>query len=194
MRDRVWLVVRGIDCSHGTYRIRLGLQTVGRSPECDIRLPHQSVSHLHAEIQHRRTSLVIRDMGSRNGTFVNGIRRIEQRVVAGDTLRLGSVILDVIKGTDSAPDLEDPDTTPIISQRTMYGKRQRDECLSLAEGPVLRLMLRCLSEKEIALVLGLSPPTVHTHVTHIYRKYGVESRPELMALFVARTAMRGEPM
>ncbi|MBI3466237.1 MAG: FHA domain-containing protein [Planctomycetes bacterium] len=161
---------------------------MGRSRQCDLRLPHSSVSHTHAEIENRPTALIIRDLSSRNGTFVNGRRAMEHRFLPGDTLRLGSVTLDVIAGTNSAPDLEDPETTPLTSPRNIPGKRPGDECLSVAERPVLRLLLRGLSEREVALALDLSPATVHTHVGHIYRKFGVDSRSELMALFVDQRA------
>jgi DNA-binding CsgD family transcriptional regulator len=40
------------------------------------------------------------------------------------------------------------------------------------------------SEKEVALILGLSRHTVHEHVKAIYRAYGVRSRAELMSLLL----------
>ena len=49
---------------------------------------------------------------------------------------------------------------------------------------VLRLLLRGDSEKEIAHQLGRSIHTIHSHVKEIYRIFAVQSRGELMALFV----------
>lgn len=51
---------------------------------------------------------------------------------------------------------------------------------------VLAGLLDGLSEKQIAVRLNLSPPTVHEHVTALYRHFGVESRGELLALFLRR--------
>jgi DNA-binding CsgD family transcriptional regulator len=54
--------------------------------------------------------------------------------------------------------------------------------------PRLRQTLDCLlngdSEKQVAIHLGLSAPTVHQYVTALYRKFGVSSRGELLANFI----------
>jgi DNA-binding CsgD family transcriptional regulator len=56
--------------------------------------------------------------------------------------------------------------------------------------PRLRQTLDCLlsgdSEKQVAIRLGLSFPTVHQYVTALYRKFDVSSRGELLAKFVRR--------
>ena len=41
--------------------------------------------------------------------------------------------------------------------------------------------------KEIALAMHLSPRTVETHLTHIYRKVGVNSKAELRTTFLGRS-------
>ena len=53
-----------------------------------------------------------------------------------------------------------------------------------AEGRVLRLLLTGQSEKMIAAALGLSGRTTHHHVTALFKKFGVQSRAELMALWL----------
>src|SRR6478609_7972897 len=66
-----------------------GLLTVGRGAGCDIALDDASVSRRHAEIECREGALRVRDLGSRNGTFVNGAR-IEHAVVRpGDIMVFG---------------------------------------------------------------------------------------------------------
>lgn len=67
---------------------------VGRSPECNVRIPPEqgaSVSRVHAEISIGESGVVIRDAGSRNGTFVNG-NRIQgaHPLMVGDRVMLGS--------------------------------------------------------------------------------------------------------
>lgn len=65
-------------------------------------------------------------------------------------------------------------------------------CDSQAEqlSPRLRQTLDCLlsgdGEKQVAIRLGLSVPTVHQYVTALYRKFGVSSRGELLAKFIRR--------
>jgi pSer/pThr/pTyr-binding forkhead associated (FHA) protein len=67
--------------------------TIGRSPECGIVLDHEKVSRHHAEIRCEGAAFVVADLGSTNGTWVNG-RRIEQHTLQDrDTLEIGSVRL-----------------------------------------------------------------------------------------------------
>jgi DNA-binding CsgD family transcriptional regulator len=58
------------------------------------------------------------------------------------------------------------------------------------ERETLRLLLTGASEKGIATILGLSTHTVHDYIKVVYRKAGVVSRPELMALAIGRPASR----
>ena len=66
---------------------------VGRQPGLPIRLVHTSVSLQHAELRLSGDELVLADLNSRNGTFVNG-RRLHgsQPVLLGDLLQFGAVV------------------------------------------------------------------------------------------------------
>ena len=67
---------------------QLQLAVIGRDPACQVHLDHPSVSRRHAEIRRQPDgSFVIRDLGSANGTFVDG-----QRVVAWLPLHKGAVV------------------------------------------------------------------------------------------------------
>lgn len=54
--------------------------------------------------------------------------------------------------------------------------RERASLLTAREGEVLRFVASGRSDKEIAAKLGISPRTVHHHVSHVYQKIGVSSR------------------
>jgi DNA-binding CsgD family transcriptional regulator len=64
--------------------------------------------------------------------------------------------------------------------------------LSEAQKRVLDLLLDGNSEKEVAVRLEISRHTVHNHVKEIYKKMTVNSRPELLALFVAESQKPGK--
>jgi uncharacterized RDD family membrane protein YckC len=65
---------------------------VGRSRSCEIRLKEDTVSRLHAAFVWRGESLVLEDLGSSNGTFVNGQRVNGPRAVTvNDSIRFGSL-------------------------------------------------------------------------------------------------------
>ncbi|MGI5863597.1 MAG: sigma-54-dependent Fis family transcriptional regulator [Myxococcales bacterium] len=73
-------------------RFDVGLECViGRSPSCDIALPEDGrVSRRHARVEARDGVLFVVDLGSRNGTFVNGSRiEGEARLEPGDSLLVG---------------------------------------------------------------------------------------------------------
>ena len=68
--------------------------TLGRSRECDVVLSDPNVSRQHAEIRPRGGSWVLTDLGSTNGSALNG-RRIDQPVVIkpGDEIELGTSVI-----------------------------------------------------------------------------------------------------
>jgi sigma-B regulation protein RsbU (phosphoserine phosphatase) len=67
-------LVGELDGSRVTLELRQGDQIVGRSPDADIRLDHRSVSRRHASITVDAARVMVTDLGSRNGTRVDGIR------------------------------------------------------------------------------------------------------------------------
>ena len=68
--------------------------SIGRAPENAIPVPDGSVSSHHARIVRTAEGFVLEDLQSRNGTFVNGERIAEKRLLAdGDLIRLGKVIM-----------------------------------------------------------------------------------------------------
>lgn len=73
----------------------LGLK-IGRGPSCDVWVDHAAVSRDHAEVVLMDDGFYLRDLGSTNGTFVNGkkLRPLQPcRIRPGDTLTFGSLEL-----------------------------------------------------------------------------------------------------
>jgi hypothetical protein len=66
---------------------------IGRAPECDVELADATVSRRHAEIVRDGDAWFVRDLGSSNGTKLNGAGVVDQILNDGDELRLGSVTL-----------------------------------------------------------------------------------------------------
>lgn len=75
-----------------------GYNIIGRSPSCQIKLASNSVSKEHATILLTEDGKVlITDMNSRNGTFVNGLRVQNQKLAAGDKLTFHDVVIDILE-------------------------------------------------------------------------------------------------
>ena len=62
---------------------------VGRLTECDIRLQDANVSREHAALVADGSGWAIEDLGSTNGTMLNGERVSYQRLVDGDVIQVG---------------------------------------------------------------------------------------------------------
>jgi serine phosphatase RsbU (regulator of sigma subunit) len=65
--------------------------TVGRAPDRDLVLAHPFVSRRHAEIVYEGGAFFVVDVGSRHGTFVNGIKVERQRLSSNDAIHFGSI-------------------------------------------------------------------------------------------------------
>ncbi len=69
---------------------------VGRTAECALQLASESVSRQHAKLRATDLGIEVTDLGSANGTLLNGIRILEARAVHNDVLTFGSVAFRVI--------------------------------------------------------------------------------------------------
>jgi hypothetical protein len=85
--------------------------TIGRTQDCDLRIADLSVSRRHAQLERGDDGWLLSDLGSHNGTRVNGwLVREPVPVHPGDLLQFGSAVF-VIKGPSPEP-ADDPETPP----------------------------------------------------------------------------------
>ena len=86
------LIQRG---SSGTQEIVLkpGANRLGRSEQNDLPINDPTVSGFHCEIAFEQDTVIVRDLGSTNGTFINSVPIRQAILEPGQTLRLGSVEL-----------------------------------------------------------------------------------------------------
>ncbi|MFO0867289.1 MAG: FHA domain-containing protein [Gemmataceae bacterium] len=85
------LVVEGGDPEGLSIPLRKQQITIGRRPECDIRIDSGSVSGLHCRLLQQRFGLRVVDLDSRNGTFLNGTLVVGASDLShGDLLKIAS--------------------------------------------------------------------------------------------------------
>jgi pSer/pThr/pTyr-binding forkhead associated (FHA) protein len=73
-------------------RVEAGRELLlGRSPECTLQLPAAGASRRHATVALHDGKAVLKDLGSTNGTFVNGERVSEATLRSGDRIRIGGL-------------------------------------------------------------------------------------------------------
>src|SRR5213080_4532059 len=81
------------------------LTLVGRKEECDLRLDHKSVSKMHCIIVKTDGLLLLRDLGSTNGTRVNGHRVRRAALLPNDQVSIANYKFRVHLGPDAAPEI-----------------------------------------------------------------------------------------
>ena len=90
----------GLDGWENDREIGARSLTIGRSSTCDIVIPHSRISRRHARIDtHDDGTVSIRDLGSRNGVFVNGSRTAESYLKPGDVIGIGPIAFHVVTQT-----------------------------------------------------------------------------------------------
>lgn len=86
---------------------------MGRATDSELHLDDDTVSRQHAELSTDDTGIAMRDLGSANGTLVNGVRVARGRLNANDVVTFGSVAFRVVRGADQPPP---PDDLPAGTQ------------------------------------------------------------------------------
>lgn len=166
------------------FLLTSAVSRVGRSHSVAVCLPHDTVSRIHAELVVSCNNLVVRDLDSRNGTYLNGRRVATGIVKAGSEIRFGDIRLAVTRSSAS-----DEFSTKRTIARELEVNAKDDSsatALTAAQSRVIPLLALGLSEKEIANSLSVSPRTVHNHIQAIYQRWGVSSRAQLMAKLLTR--------
>jgi len=79
------------------------LIVVGRREDCDLRLEHKSVSKIHCVLVKTDGLLMLRDLGSTNGTRVNGTRVRRAALLPNDQVSIASHKFRIHLGPDPAP-------------------------------------------------------------------------------------------
>ena len=72
--------------------------TIGRSSKCDIQVDQEAVSRQHARIVNTGKSILLRDLGSTNGTYVNDHAVDEYVLTDGDLVKIGRTIFKFLSG------------------------------------------------------------------------------------------------
>lgn len=166
----------------GTARLpaRGETMTIGRAPDNDVVLNgEQTVSRHHAELRRHHEGWAIRDLGSSNGTHVNGTKLAtdEERVVStADVVGVGSVTLRLLPaGEVDGMTVEDSGGAAMHRLLTALSAREQEVLAAVAAG---------MTDEQVSKHLFISIKTVHSHLDRIRDKTGVRRRAELTRLAV----------
>jgi pSer/pThr/pTyr-binding forkhead associated (FHA) protein len=181
-----------IEVISGVRSWRLELQadrsTVGKAAENDVPLADDATaSHLHAVLERFQAGWCVSDLGSSNGTWVNGERIwASRRLRHGDEIRIGQTRLifrDPLGGAGAPTEVEAkaPDLTT----------RERDVLLALCRPLLARdLFNEPASTRAIAEELVITQAAVKQHLANLYDKFGVAADDDHRRARLANEALR----
>ena len=168
---------------------------IGREDDCGLVLKDSLVSRYHLRLITTEDGLVLEDLKSRNGVFVNQRRVKEPTLLAhGDVVAVGRETFEVIdarvvprrkKVTIQAPfnesDVAGPEPVTTTAQLDVLTDRERE---------VFELIVLGHTQREIACKLFVSVKTVETHRAHIAEKLCCKTRAELVAYAITAGLLR----
>ncbi len=180
---------------HEDVAVTGGGFVIGREPRCQLVLKQDLVSREHARLTETDDGLVIEDLKSVNGTFVNERRLREPTLLAhGDLIAIGAETLEVIdvalvpraaRPTRPQPmfarDVDGPEPVTVTTRLDILSDRERQ---------VFELIVLGHTQREIAEQLHISVKTIETHRARIADKLGCRTRAELVAYAISAGLLR----
>jgi pSer/pThr/pTyr-binding forkhead associated (FHA) protein len=169
--------------------------TLGKASTNTVPLEHDpTVSRLHAIIENHGSAWSIRDMGSRNGTFINGEKIEAERVLrSGDELRLGKSRLVFLHSRQAD---EPADEATIVPDATQLPPR-----LTRREFDVLMVLCRPLvsddpfpepvSVRQMAGELFVTEAAVKQHLQNLYDKFAIPAEGDRRVRLANEALRRG---
>ena len=115
-----------------THELKVDKTTIGRVEDNTFQIAEPSVSSHHCEVLLRGTDVVVRDLNSTNGTYINGEKISETALKPGQVLRLGQIEMRL--ETESTPSSVTPSTTPSTPVSTTPAKKPLDQTMVMQRG------------------------------------------------------------
>jgi hypothetical protein len=162
--------------------------TVGRASSNDVVFASdERVSRIHAVIERYANGWCVRDLGSANGTFVNGQRLTgERRLAPGDQISVGDSRL-VFRGEEVEPlgATQSGDAPPELT------KREREILIALCR-PMLsgNPFPQPASVHDLAARFVVSDAAIKFHLASLYNKFGLLDEGESRRVRLANEAVR----
>lgn len=132
------LVVQSPEQKGRSYELKVDKTTIGRVDDNTFQLVEASVSSHHCEVLLRGTDVVIKDLNSTNGTFINNEKISESVLKPGQILRLGQIELSLETGDGPAAFVPAPasGSAPASAPAPVTGssKKQVDQTMVVKRG------------------------------------------------------------
>jgi len=137
-----------------SYDLHSGLNTIGRNPTNDFRVPEASVSSFHCELEVLDSGVFVRDLQSTNGTFINDQPVEQSQIFQENVLQLGTVTFRL-----EALDVEIrvPKVTPIVAPEPKQTVLEdgRAACCRNPQIPATHRCVQCSATFHVSNIRGM---------------------------------------
>jgi pSer/pThr/pTyr-binding forkhead associated (FHA) protein len=110
------LVVLSVGMTGRTQELKVEKTTIGRVEDNTFQIAEPSVSSHHCEVVLKGNEVLVRDLNSTNGTFINGEKVTEKVIKPGQILRLGQIELRLETDTSAATAKKPIDQTMVMQR------------------------------------------------------------------------------
>ncbi|HKI69773.1 MAG TPA: FHA domain-containing protein [Verrucomicrobiae bacterium] len=128
------LVVLSEGMTGRTHELNVEKTTIGRVEDNTFQIEQPSVSSHHCEILVRGSEVVVKDLDSTNGTFINGKRITEGVLKPGQTLRLGQIDLRLENGAPASSAAPAASGAPAAAPSASPAKKAADQTVAATRG------------------------------------------------------------
>ena len=154
--------------------------TIGRGLQVDIQVPDQWTSRQHCRIVRAETQLVVQDLGSTYGTFVNGQAIVEATLNHGDTLTVGISNFQV--------HLKDREPASVFELVSVSWKKLRSKIWNSPANPAASRDSANNDQAAAAAAGNLLEPVLQTHCEEFSAETSISPDAEDSALTETNTA------
>jgi pSer/pThr/pTyr-binding forkhead associated (FHA) protein len=126
------LVLLSAGMTGRTHELKVDKTTIGRVEDNTFQIAEPSVSSHHCEILLRGADVVVKDLNSTNGTFINGEKVAETVLKPGQVLRLGQIEMRL--ETDSTPSSTAPSSATSTPAPSTPAKKPFDQTVVMQRG------------------------------------------------------------
>jgi two-component system, cell cycle response regulator len=147
-REACLVVINGVDLGK-KYSLAQANTLIGRSSKVDIQIDEDSISRNHAVIENNGESIVLRDLNSTNGTYVNDQQIKHHAMLDGDLVKIGRTIFKFLSGSNIETAYHDEiyrltttdGLTQVFNKRHLLKEMEREMSRSIRHERALSLVM-----------------------------------------------------
>jgi diguanylate cyclase (GGDEF)-like protein len=147
-RDACLVVINGVDLGK-KYSLAQANTLIGRSSKVDIQIDEDSISRNHAVIENNGEQIVLRDLNSTNGTYVNDQQIKQHTLHDGDLVKIGRTIFKFLSGSNIESAYHDEiykltttdGLTQVFNKRHLLKEMEREMARSMRHERALSLVM-----------------------------------------------------